>query len=74
MESFFGIFGGLAIVGLLALEGAFLYFVIFKRGRNTSLKKAAYKGPKTCPICGGTMLLVKEVPCCNNPKCVNYYP
>jgi hypothetical protein len=74
MESFFGIAGAVGILVLLISEGVFLYFVVFRRGRHTSVKKSGYAGTKKCPICGDTIQLISQMPCCGNPKCVNYYP
>jgi len=56
LEIFIRIIVSLLILALLALEGSFVYFWLFKRGRNTTLCSDPYYAEiKKCPVCGSVI-------------------
>ena len=73
MEILIRIVVSLLILALLALEGSFVYFWLFKRGRNTSIPgDPCYAEIKKCPVCGGIIEQKKEVADCTNSKCLEH--
>ncbi len=61
MEIVIRIIVSLLILALLALEGSFVYFWLFKRGKNTSIPRdPCYAEIRKCPVCGSVIQEKKE--------------
>jgi hypothetical protein len=74
MESAIGVLGILGIFALLVIAGGFIYFIIFKPGREKSAKKQGKSASRGCPICGGRMEENQDssyLIYCTTPGCPN---
>lgn len=60
MDSLIQVIVTLVIIALLALEGAYVYFWIARKGRHTSFH-SQYTETTKCPLCGSEVPVKKSI-------------